>query len=148
MSPSRRYRAYYFTDNQNWDADGDDDCGCDHHRDQNRIHLSELVVVGEHQCSRFQGNRPPARGGPVPPQTTVCGALIAEILDDPPRHRRYRTAPQLYGVTNPAILGRALVVIGHNSLEQMQCPARDRGSRSARQRIVPGAFGIGRFAVR
>jgi hypothetical protein len=48
----------------------------------------------------------------------------------------------LYGVTNPATFGRALVVVGHNSLDQMmKCPARDRGSRSARHRIVPGDFG-------
>ncbi|OLT35015.1 hypothetical protein BJF84_15825 [Rhodococcus sp. CUA-806] len=91
---------YYFTDDQSWGADGDNGCGRDHHRDQNRVHLGELVVVGEDQSSRFQGNSPPARGGPVPPQTTVCGALITEIVADPPRHRCFRTAPQLYGVTN------------------------------------------------
>lgn len=47
-------------------------------------------------------------------------ALVTEILDDLPRHRRLVAAPQLYGVTNLAIRSRGVVVICHNSLEQMR----------------------------
>lgn len=113
--PSSQHRrcACDFADDEYWHADRDNDRGGEHERDQDRVHLGEFVVVGEHQRPGIECDRPPARRRPIAPQRLSGRGVVTEIVDHRSRGDIPAGACQLYGVTNTTPRRAVVVVIGH-----------------------------------